>query len=271
MALGGAEAHDSSLVLLKDQKYAELERQMSRVQSDFDGGEISEIQLRDAYRPFYNLDDELIGNVEGWKLAFPASYAAHLVHGIWYKRRAVDARGGEYIQNTPASAIEKMLRFNAASRAELRKSLALTRKPYLSYFHLLGLSLMEGRPAEAANYLADGNKILPSNTLLRNRYMVSIEPRWGGSYTEMEKFIARSRSDGASTEGLMQLEAIMHEDMGHTLVAQGRTDEASKHFAIALQLAMKVRREFRQEFLKNASYYSCKLASLKEYCSASGT
>jgi hypothetical protein len=126
--------------------------------------------------------------------------------------------------------------------------------------------MTEGLSEESRRLLDDGNKMLPSNTLVRNRYMVSLQPRWGGSYGEMREFINRSKSDGASREGLLQLEAIMYSDMGHSLMEQDEPDEAVKHFARALDLSTKVRTEFRSEFLWGANYYSCRFPELKKYC-----
>jgi hypothetical protein len=259
-------ADDNLLALLQAQKYPELEQVMARTQADFEAGTISEIQLRNTYRPFYSLNNDLVKNVEAWTSAFPTSYSAHLVYGIWYKRRAAEARGEGYIQNTPPDGLQKMSQLNAIAKSELQKSLMLTRKPYLSVFHLLTISLLEGTKGEAAKFLNAGNKMLPSNTLLRNRYMVTLEPRWGGSYAEMQKFIDRSKSEGASQEGVLQLSAIVQEDMGHSLMERGMTEEAITHFRQALDLAAKVRREFRSEFLENSNYYSCQFSELKSYC-----
>ena len=74
------------------------------------------------------------------------------------------------------------------------------------------------------------NKMLPINTLARGRYMASLKPRWGGSYEEMEQFIARSKKEEVSPIGLSQLEAIMYDDMGMTYWEQGDMQNARKYF-----------------------------------------
>lgn len=254
------------LGLLKARDFKNLESATKQIQSKFENGELSEIELRNTYRQFYNLDQETLDKVQEWKSKFPASYAAHLIRGTYFKRKGFDAREDKYISEIPQENIEKMHQYHEIAKIELNTSLKLTRKPFLSVFHLLEISQSDGDKKTSLALLASGNKMLHSNTLVRNRFIRSLEPRWGGSYAQMKDFVAKSKAEGVSAVGIMQLEAIMYDDMGFTLIESGDTRAAIENFLKALELGRRVGGEFRKDFLINSNYYSCREPALKKYC-----
>jgi hypothetical protein len=152
------------------------------------------------------------------------------------------------------------------AKKELNTSLTLTRKPFLSVFHLLDISESDGDKKTSLALIASANKMLSSNTLARNRFMHSLKPRWGGSYEQMKDFIAKSKAEGVSAVGIMQLEAIMYDDMGFSSIERGDKRAAIENFLKALELGQRVGGEFRKDFLKNSNYYSCHEPALKKYC-----
>jgi tetratricopeptide (TPR) repeat protein len=254
------------LRLLEMGDFNHLEFATKQIQSEFENGSLSEIELRNTYRPFYNLTPETLAKVQEWERKFPTSYAAHLIRGTYYKKKGMKARGTKYISETPQENIRMMHEYYKIARTELNASLELTEKPFLSVFHLLTISMDEGSKETSLALLMSANKMLPNNTLVRNRFMISLEPRWGGSYEEMNNFIAKSQEEGLNAAGLMQLKAIMYDDMGFTAKEAGDKRSAIEYFSKALELADRVGGEFRKDFLSHSNYYTCREPSLKKYC-----
>jgi len=254
------------LGLLKAGDFKNLESFTKKIQTKFEDGALSEIELRNTYRPFYNLDQENLDKVEEWERKIPVSYAAHLIRGTYFKRRGGDARGDKYISETPPENIKKMEQYFEIAKSELNASLKLTPKPFLSVFQLLQISAMTGDEETSSTLLASANKMLPSNTLVRNRFMVFLKPRWCGSYAQMKEFIAKSKEEGASAAGIMQLEAIMYDDMGDTAMDRGDKRLAVENLLKALEIGQRVGGEFRKDFLESSNYYSCREPDLKKYC-----
>jgi len=261
-----AQGGTNLLGMLKAKEFEKLESATKQIQSKFEKGALTDIELRNIYRQFYDLNNETLNNIQEWKRKFPSSYAAYLIRGTYLKRKGFDARGGKYISETPIENQKKMLEYHDVAKTELTTSLKLTKKPFLSVFHLLDISKAEGDEKTSLELLESANKMLPSNTLVRNRYMQSLEPRWGGSYEQMKDFIAKSKSEGASAVGIMQLEAMMYDDMGFTSMERGEKCAAIEYFLKALELAQRVGGEFRKDFLKNSDYYTCSEPALKKYC-----
>jgi hypothetical protein len=107
------------------------------------------------------------------------------------------------------------------AKPDLAKSLQLNKKSYIAELHLLNIAMYEGDKQAAKNALRNATAILPENILARARYTVSLTPRWGGSYEQIDAFIARCRSQGVAAGTLDLLQAIKLEDLGQSAKKKG--------------------------------------------------
>lgn len=260
---GGAK---SIVTLLQSDNTAAIQKRLERMQRGFEAGTVNEIQLRNAFRPFYHLNGSEIQQVWHWAARSPHSYVAHLALGIVYKRLGYDARGANWISMTPKENIEVMLSYFRLARAELRRSLTLTKNPYLSVFHLLTMSMMLGQPKRSKTLLAEGNRLLPNNSLVRCQYADSLLPRWGGSYAQFSKFVARTRQQAVPASVIIKLEAIKYDDMGNTYEGHGQIAKAHHYFREALLLGLKAGGTFNKDFLLASRYYMCTRESHPDLC-----
>lgn len=261
-----AEEKTALLEMLKAGDYEKLEAATIELQSEFENGELSEIELRNTYRQFYDLNRQTLQNLDEWKRKYPDSYSAHLIKGTFLKRMGFKIRGENYISQTPKQSIDTMKQYHEEAENELLASLKLTKKPLLSIFHLLDICKARGDRTTALALEKSANEMLSDNTLVRNRYFTSLAPRWGGSYEEMRDFIAKTKAEGVSDVVIMQLEAVMYDDMGATLYEFGKRSDAMEYFLKALELGQRVGGEFRKDWLAFSNRFGCREPSLKEYC-----
>jgi tetratricopeptide (TPR) repeat protein len=260
-------ASESDIIsLIQRNDISATEKLLGDVQRRFENGSLTEIDLRNTFRPFYKLDPESFKNLNNWATNSPRSYAAHLALGIYYKKLALTIRGGKYISETPQENIDEMTRYLEKSNNELRHSLTLTPKPYLSIFHLLDISAHFGNREDSKKLLSEANKVLPNNVLARGRYAISLLPRWGGSYAELDSFIASSRKQGVPPNIISLLESIKQDDIGHTLEEHGDHTAALEHFEKALQLGAKAGGTLGVDFLPVSRYYICLGPNVATYC-----
>jgi len=266
LAMGAVAGAADVAAMLAANDVAGVDELLNGVQKRFEEGAVTEIDLRNAFRPIYDLTPTEAQNLHAWAASHPTSYAAHLAEGIYFKKRALAARGDKYISETSKEALEEMSRNFGPAKAELTKSRDLTKKPYLSLFHLLDVALYEGNRAEALALLTAANEILPKNSLARNRYAMSLMPRWGGSYPDVEAFIVKSKSEGLDERGIMQLQAILHDDKGHTLEERGDHAAARAEFVQALDLGRQVGGTVQVDFLKVSRIYVCSGPDGAKYC-----
>ena len=78
---------------------------------------------------------------------------------------------------------------------ELQASQRLTAKPYLTHLSFITLARYTGERDLGMHHFREGLKVAPQSAGLRLARMTSIEPRWGGSYREME-MLAQQLSSG---------------------------------------------------------------------------
>lgn len=258
-----AQPDQAWLNLLRRADFSQLEAQTTALQRRFAAAEATEFDLRQAYRPFYNLTDQDLLKLDAWQKTHPKSYAVRLIRGTYYKRAGFSARGGDVAARTPPENFSAMRELHAIAVPQLEESLSLTDSPYLSVFHLLDLRI-GNRPIQRA-LLESGTKMLPANSLIRARYMRGLTPRWGGSYEAMWAFFAEAKRTGATEHGLFELEAIISDDAGDTDLERGNRAGAIRNFRKALELGAKVGGDVPRE-LSYSWHYRCKFPELADYC-----
>jgi hypothetical protein len=261
----GAVAADAG-DLLRRNDIATLDAMLNELQKQFEQGSVSEIDLRNAYRTFYEPSAEARTNLFRWAKEEPASYPARLAEGIYYKKQGQKARGGRFIGETPRDAIAKMEEYYAKAHVDLVASEKLTAKPYLSVFHLLDIAAQAGDSDESLALMKQADRLLPKNALARNRYFNSLMPRWGGSYPQAKAFIESAKAKHLPDSVVMQLEAILEDDMGEALARDGNIAAARPHFVAALSFSKKVGGSFRSDFLEFSTGYLCAREPTLEDC-----
>lgn len=254
------------LAALDARQFQSLDAKLNSLQKSYELGRIDEISLRNAFSSFYHLTPQQIATMQDWVKSSPNSYAAHLSWGIFLRRAALDAQDGQRIAELSSERLDSRTRLLEAAKPELQRAKALTAKPMLAIFHLMGVSLFQGDQVASRALVDQANKIDPKNRLVRDRYMVTLTPRWGGSYPAMRSFITSSRAEGLDPEGLRHLEAIMYDDMGHSAMEAGNQAEAFRYFRMALDLDAKIGGSFREDYLMTSNAYVCGQDHDAKYC-----
>ena len=205
-------ARDDTLSLLATHRFAELDLRYGAIQRQYKDGKISDEDLRAAFRVFYATEAALEPHYAAWVRESPKSYVAHLARGIYYKRVAAERRGGKFISETSPEQIAGMEAAYEVAGRELDASLAFDSKPLLTYMHSMDLSGNAGDRAAARRLLDAAVAIDPKNMIVREKYMVYLQTRWGGSVEEMRSFLHECRAAGLSSVQLKDLEEMVVED-----------------------------------------------------------
>jgi tetratricopeptide (TPR) repeat protein len=216
---------------------AALDEYYSRQQQDYEAGRISDERLYASFHKLYedSLDNE--ASYDRWVEAFPNSYAAVLARGVYFYRMAWAVRGDKYLTETPTPQLEAMKSWAGRALPELLASLKLTSKPYLSTLYLLNAAMLQGSAEERRRWYERGMAIDPSNALIRYRYMFSLRPRWGGSYGQMEAFLAQARAQQAPPALLARLAMLIHADKAEGAMQAGDNQKIFDEWQEVLRLA----------------------------------
>lgn len=261
---------DEVATLLLKHDYDTLEQSFAAKQQSFERGELTEVQLRQAFEPFAVLrDEQALEKLREWAAQSPRSYVAHLALGLSYRAQGSAARGTKSWAKTAPEKQEGLVRNFALAEPELRKSITLTAKPYLSLLNMMAIAgNVQNRPFLNATLLL-ANEALPDNLLARLSYARFLLPRWGGSHEKLDAFVAMSRQQGVAEGTLLKLQAVALSDSGQALLAQHDSAGADVLFRQALQLARQSGDDaggFRAAYLEAAVKHVCKDAPEAPVC-----
>ncbi|HZF19226.1 MAG TPA: M48 family metalloprotease [Burkholderiales bacterium] len=179
--------------LLEKRDFAALERALDARRLAFEGDSKASVPLENAFRTFERLPPGAVPALDEWVRAFPASYNARVARGGFWVSRGVEERGQDFYKETPKQKLAAMEVYFDAALAELERSLAFSEKPYLTRRYTMTIMLITGSRDELEESYREALKLAPGSVETRLAYMRGLEPRWRGSYREMEAYAAESR------------------------------------------------------------------------------
>jgi TPR repeat protein len=224
------------LVNLSANKFALLDSHFSELQREYVGGTLSDEDLRNAFRVFYPANPALEAKYDAWVGQFPKSYVAHVARGIYLKKLGQESRGDDFIQNTGEKQIDGMNRAFEKAMTDFHASAELSEKPLLTYVHALDITRYYGTADESRELLDLATTIDPGSFIARQKYMIAIEPRWGGSMREMQDFLEESRKANVSARHLQILQALIIEEQAAGLYDRHNYAEAAPLYRQAMDL-----------------------------------
>jgi tetratricopeptide (TPR) repeat protein len=213
-------------VLLTSDHYELLDHYFSGVQRDYVEGKISDETLRNAFRAFYDTSSVLEPKYDVWVRQYPQSYVARLARGIYYKKMGQARRGTDFIDNTSLMQLAGMELAYHRALADFRASENLDKRPLLTYMHMMDVSSQAGDLAANRAILDAAIRVDPTNFVVRQKYMISLEPRWGGSREQMKGFLEECRNAQLNAATLRRLEAVIVGD-------QAQAEYDSKNYGAA--------------------------------------
>jgi len=157
----------------------------------------AERTLSRTFRVFYSADESTGPLYDAWVKAYPRSYAASLARGEYLTALAWKRRGSDFARSISPAQWEAMDKVATLAKAELRRSLALTAKPVLTYEFLIELDMMTSG-GNAAALLAEARRLDPEAYYASRAYLTGLRPQWGGSLADMRAFVARYRKAGGT-------------------------------------------------------------------------
>lgn len=222
--------------LLKDGRYAEMDKQLTAIQQGYESGSISDEQLYRAFQAFYYSDVDLEPKFDQWVARFPRSYTALVARGIYYGAMGWTRRGNKYANDTSDKQFAGMHAYHGMALRDLAKSIELTAKPILSYAEAIGLGSTQDSPWKNRALLDQANRKDPRNMVGRRAYLRSIRSRWGGSPEQMAAFVAECRKAQLDPAVLQKFEASVIADRAWVMMRSGDYPGAEKAYAQALAM-----------------------------------
>lgn len=223
------------IALLKAGDYAALERYFGLFQTGLESGDFPEGLYADAINDEY-FDESLpedIRYLDAWVAQKPASFLAHGMRGLFLSKLGWNARGGNYVNDTPKENFVAMEDFLEASQESLATAVTLNPKFLAGHYQRISNAKTIGK-AESFRLFTAAEEVFPASYVLREIYMDMLKPRWGGSYLAMRMFALQSQQHVNINPRLQMLLGLEAHDKGLLLDDDDQDQAALVEFNNAL-------------------------------------
>ena len=185
---------DEAQSLIQQGKATELDRRLAAALQAQQNDPASRGLLDRIYQEaFDNGSFAIRPTLDAWKRDSPQSAFAWAASGVAYVAMAADARGGQYLQDTPDENVRSMENLLAQAAGDLRQAIALNPKLAPAYAGLMNAGAMDSGEADADAAFQDALIAVPNDFGIYNMAMWTREPKWGGSIRAMDQ-LARRRA-----------------------------------------------------------------------------
>lgn len=251
--------------MLRSGQFVQLDQRYNKFQDQYGQGTFNDRELTLKYQAFYDTSPENEAFLNQWIAKNPTSYPARLARGIYLRKLGEEARGAKFVKDTPRENIIKLHQYLERANNDLLDSLKLSRKPIVTLLHLINSSMMRGEKQESVVWLNYANRIDPNNYGIRRRYLLTLTPRWGGSYEQMWAFLKVCRDQQTSPEYLRIFEANIYLDQAKSFAEQDQREQALPLYRKALSLLDGIDNTERLDALKGVVYNGANPTNLEEF------
>ena len=178
--------------LLEHERYAELTRYLEEFQREFEADPSKEFWPVRAVESFASAAPELLPKLNAWVAATPGSFAPYAARGTYWAEVAGVRRGTKWARETSAESFKGMHDAAVPARQDLERALSLAPKLVAALRQLVSLAIPTSDHTLRDDALLRADKACPSCFSVRSRYVNGLQPRWGGSYRDMEAFAKRA-------------------------------------------------------------------------------
>ena len=171
-------------------EFKKLTSYFEQLQSAFEADPRKEYWPDDAAESFESAEPETLPMLDAWVAATPDSFAPYLARGSHWIAVIWAQRGIRYRDETPEEDMQAMRSPASRAIADLDKALVL--RPGLVTAMLLEMraALPISDDDLAARMRARAFAACAGCLHVRTQHLVSLIPRWGGSYEAIEGFVA---------------------------------------------------------------------------------
>ncbi|WP_027484297.1 DUF4034 domain-containing protein [Rhodanobacter sp. OR87] len=191
--------------LIQQGHAAELDRRLAAAlqaqQTQPDSHGLLDRIYQEAFR---NGSFDIRPTLDAWKRDSPHSAFALAASGMAYVAMAGEARGAQYMKDTPQDSVDAMHKLLAQADSDLRQAIALNPRLTPAYIALINAGGLGFGRAYTDAAIRSALAVAPDDYAIRSMAMWTLEPKWGGSLGAMDRFAAQAQAY-TRTNPLMRL------------------------------------------------------------------
>jgi tetratricopeptide (TPR) repeat protein len=200
-------------ILLASENFTEIENILSKTEQKFKIDVRYELNLIRAYEAFSRIAEQdathsSLAHFEKW-ISQSKSYIPHAAMGFYYAGLAGKARGNKYIGQIPEKNLVIARSFWTKSMSSLNKSISINDKFLPSYDGIIVVGMASGNREAAEKAISSALSNTPEAFYIRVNYIEYLQPKWGGTYEDANKFINAAQKYGEKNPRIWTLRGLV--------------------------------------------------------------
>jgi tetratricopeptide (TPR) repeat protein len=201
--------------LLENEDFDHLDKILSDYQKKCENNISKEGNVQDAFDAFENSDPSLEQHLEKWVSSKPNSASAHMALGTYHYNLGWLSRGFRWAKDTTSKQFAKMKAHFRKAHDEFKETVRLNPKMTIAYSYLIAIS--GGDKVSSKQILDEALSHNPLSKAVRLYYVQYLQPKWGGSLGDVEKFIADLKPLYSQNKHLKDIEGRLPYTQGDIL------------------------------------------------------
>ncbi len=220
--------------LFRQEKFKALNQLLSQYQKQVETNIENEDKLFTAYSAFEIRNESFTPLFDKWILSTPNQYQPYLARAHYFYRQGWKARGHDFRNKTSNSQIQGMKKYFNQAVNDIASALTINNQAILPYAMLIGISMNMGTHAKSKVLADEALTISPASFTIRDAYLRSLQPRWGGSLEAMQEFAASSQQYAKDNPRLKLLLGAVFTEMASIERLAKKHGSAEKYYRKAL-------------------------------------
>ncbi|MBF0330141.1 MAG: tetratricopeptide repeat protein [Nitrospirae bacterium] len=218
--------------MLSNKDFEKLNITLADYQKAYEKDVRNEDDLLDAYLAFSVNDLHYEALLNEWVKSHPNSYQSYLARASYFFNLGWKSRGTKWASETTDKQIEKMESYFSKANQDIEKVLIIKTDHIVPYYFLIHMYKASGGAGQVKAIVKKALEKCPDSFKIRSAYLLSITPRWGGTYEEMDEFATESQKSAFKNPRLKALK-------GYVFYDTGNMEKQSKNYGVALEFLNK--------------------------------
>ena len=221
--------------LLDGRNFQKLHETLHAIQTSFERGVGSDIDVEIAYLAFASLEPTHEQILNEWVDVHPESYTALMARAAYWGALAMAHRGVDYVSQTSDTQFQAMHEAQAIAIRDLETVVTLNPKMTVAYADMIAIGATGGHRELLRRGFEDGLLADPASYVVRKAMLSFRIPRWGGSYSEMESLLAEMQPYVVQNRDLGALNGFVDYAKALDMISAGKLREAITFSTAALE------------------------------------
>lgn len=252
----------SLIELIKNSEFKKLTSMLNGYHAQLESDIANDMFLYKAYLSFAIEDEQLLRKIMIWKKLQPENPQSLLAEAFYYYGKAWRTRGTKRISLTPEKDIREMKVLLSHSKNLLEESFFEHSYKLIASALLIDVIRPIGDNSSVEQVYENALLKFKASYLLRYRFLISLQPRWGGNYRATQNIIDEAQNYSDTNKQLILLKGYLFEEAGDILAIDGFHQDAGDFYTYGLKfgknptlLWKKGKSEYRQKNYSSALSY----------------